>query len=367
MNFSCNKEELTKAVSIATRAVSRLFDEKNITACILFEAKDNILTLKATDISLSIKAQIPVLVSEAGSCAVPAKSLYDIISKFPDSDIDFKLSGKNKIDLKCQNSKVQLNVVKEDDFPDFYEPDDTKQVKLPQKDLRDMIDTTIFAAATASDDKPILTGLYFDAEPGYLTLVGVDGYRMAVKKCEAICDGEVSCIVPARALREISRSLNDSEENVKIVIDEAMATFERPGLKIYSRLIEGEYLNYKKLIPTEFLTSTSIKTEALREAIERAQVLARDGNNVVALKIDESQMNITSKSELGSIDEDIDVVTRGEGIRIGFNTKYLLDVLKNIPEVDSELKFNTPITPCVIKKDGHMSYTYLVLPVQLRD
>lgn len=364
MNFTCAKEELAKAVSVASRAVSRL--QGDITECILFECREDTLTLRATDIAMSVVVELPARISEEGSVAVAARSLYDIISKFPDSDINFKRISKSQVELKCLSSDVKLAVTDEEEFPDFPEPNRSKQVKLPQRVLKNMIDSAIFAAATG-EDKPILTGLYFDAEPGYLTLVGLDGFRMAVRKSEAICDIEAGCTVPARTLKEAARSLGDTDENVKIVIDEAMATFEWQGIKIYTRLLEGEYVNYKKLIPQDFTASTRVETETLKDAIERAQVLARDSNNVVTLKISEKKMNITSKSELGSIDEDIDVINFGEGIRIGFNTKYILDALKNIPDAETELKFNSPITPCVVKKDGPESYTYLILPVQLRD
>lgn len=364
MNFTCAKEELTKAVSIASRAVSRYMGD--ISECILFECSDNTLTLKATDGALSIKADLPADISEPGACAVTSKSLYDIISKFPDADISFKSVSKSRIEMNCLNSNVKLAVMNEEDFPDFKEPEGGKKAELPQRIFKEMIDKTIFAAAT-SEDKPILTGLFFDAEPGFLTLVGLDGYRMAVRKSEAVCDFSYSLTVPARALKEAARSMGDTDENVKIVMGESLITFERQGIKIYSRLLEGEYVNYKKLIPTEFSTSTRAETDTLKDAIERAAVLARDSNNVVTIKIDEKKMNITSKSELGSIDEDIDVINSGQSLRIGFNTKYVLDVLKNISEPEVELRFNSPVTPCVVKKDGEQSYTYLILPVQLRD
>lgn len=365
MKFTCAKEDLAKAVSLASKAVSRLSGD--ITECILFECGEDSLTLKATDFTFSIRVQIPARVWEGGQCAVTAKSLYEMVSKFPNSDISFELKG-TQIEMKCLSSKIKLNVRDADEFPDLEDNEGGVQntVKLPQNIFREMIDTTIFAAAT-SEDKPILTGLYFDAEPNYLTLVGLDGFRMAVRKSEAISGSSARCTVPSRALKEAARSLSDSEENVKIGMGDSVITFEWHGIKIYSRLLEGDYVNYKKLIPQDFLTSTRAETETLKEAIERASVVARDSNNVVTLKIDERKMNITSKSELGSIDEDIDVVNSGKEIRIGFNTKYILDVLKNISEKEVELKFNSPITPCVVKKNGAQSYTYLILPVQLRD
>ena len=365
MKFTCAKEDLAKAVSLASRAVSRLSGD--ITECILFECGEEELTLKATDTAFSIKVQIPARVWDKGEFAVAAKSLYDMVSKFPNSDVSFELKGR-QAEMKCLSSKVKLNIMDSNEFPDLENDESSFEttVKLPQNVFREMIDTTIFAAAT-SEDKPILTGLYFDAEPDYLTLVGLDGFRMAVRKSEAICDAPAHCTVPGRALKEAARSLGDTEENVKIVISDAMITFEWQGIKIYSRLLEGDYVNYKKLIPEDFLTSTRAETETLKEAIERASVVARDSNNVVTLKIDEKKMNITSKSELSSIDEDIDVINSGNDIRIGFNTRYILDVLKNISEREIELKFNSPITPCVVKKTGAQSYTYLILPVQLRD
>lgn len=364
MNFTCAKDELAKAVSIASRAVSRM--QGDILDCILFECYNDTLTLKATDIALSVEIKIPADVLEDGRVAVASRFLYDIISKFPNSDIAFKKISDSKVEMTCLSSKVTLAVTDDKDFPNFPRPEDPKQVKLPQRILKNMIDTTIFAAAV-NEDKPILTGLHFDAQPGSLTLVGLDGFRMAVRKSEAVSEDAIACTVPARALKEASRSLGDTDENLEMAIDDSLIIFEWDGIKLYARILEGNYVNYKKLIPQEFSTVVKINTSALKDAIERAQVLARDGNNVVTLNISERVMNITSKSELGEIDEDVYIESDGDGIRIGFNTKYILDALKNVPDEETELRFNSPITPCVVKKDGAQSYTYLILPVQLRD
>lgn len=365
MNFTCSKEELSKAVSIASRAVSRI-ESNNILECILFECYDDTLTLKATDFALSVEIKIPAEIWEEGSAAVVSRSLYDIISKFPNADVAFKKVSNSKIEMTCLSSKVTLSVIDEKDFPDIPKPEDPIQIKLPQKVFRNMIDTTIFAAAI-NEDKPILTGLHFDAEPGFLTLVGLDGYRMAVRKSVAVSEMSRACTVPARALKETARFVADTEENLKIIIGDSLIVFEWKGIKISARLLEGNYVNYKKLIPQEFSTIVTADTDAVKNAIERAQVLARDGNNVVTLSISDKIMNITSKSELGEIDEDVFIQNEGQNIKIGFNTKYILDVLKNISDEETEFRFNTPISPCVVKKDGEQSYTYMILPVQLRD
>ncbi len=362
MQFISTKSELLSAISIVGRAASKM--QKTILECILFTCEKERIVLHATDIALSIKAQCNAQIMEEGRAALPARVLIEIINHMPDSDITVKSVGDNSIEISCLNSKAVLQKMDAAEFPMFPTMEKQEKLKMQQNVLREMINQTIFSVATA-EDKPILTGMYFDIQKNHITLVALDGYRMAIRSQEAISDIETSCVIPSRTLRELSRILEDSEEPVKLSIGTNMALFEVGTTEIYTRLLDGEYIQYKKLINSDFLTSITVESAMLRDSLERASILAREMNNVVRMDITEKNLEISSNSEMGNIDENIAILSEGKDLTIAFNAKYILDVLKNVEETEVTIQFKTSTSPCIIKKEG--KYCYFILPVQLRE
>ena len=365
MQFTCTKTNLLTAIGTVNRAASKM--QKTILECILFSCSEDGITLKATDIALSIKTEMEAQVEKTGDAAIPARLLYEIINRFPDSDVSFSSINENSVEISCLNSKVVLQQMNPDEFPVFPVLEQNEQIKIPQNILKSMINQTIFAAAI-NEDKPILTGLLFDIGKDSLTIVALDGYRMAVRKQQAISDIEKNCVIPARTLREVSRIIDDTEENIKISISGNMALFEANHTQIFTRLLEGEYINYRNLLPKDCATSVKVETGMLKDSIERASILAREGsNNVVKFEIREKNLDITSNSEMGNIDEKIPVITEGNDLKIAFNAKYVLDVLKCVEEPEILMQYNTGVSPCIVKQENSDIYEYLILPVQLRE
>lgn len=365
MQFTCAKADLLSAIGTVNRAASKM--QKTILECILFSCGENTITLKATDIALSIKTEMNAQIEKQGDAAIPARLLYEIINRFPESDVTFSSVGENSVEISCLNSKVVLQQMDAVEFPVFPELQDEEQIKIQQNILRAMINQTLFAAAV-NEDKPILTGLLFDIKKDSLTVVALDGYRMAVRKQPAISDIDKECVIPARTLREVSRIIDDTDENIKVSISGNMALFEAGHTQIFTRLLEGEYIKYRNLLPADCATSVKVETGMLKDSLERASILAREGNNnVVKFEIKEKNLEITSNSEIGNIDEQIPVLTEGKDLKIAFNAKYVLDVLKNVEESEVLMQFNTGVSPCVVKQENSDAYDYLILPVQLRE
>ncbi len=365
MQFTCAKTDLIQAIGTVNRAAAKM--QKTILECILFSCKENRITLKATDIALSIKTEIDAQVAEEGQAAIPARLLFEIVNRFPESDVCFNSVNENTVEISCLNSKVDLQQMNAAEFPVFPVLYQTEQLKIPQTVLRAMINQSIFAAAV-TEDKPILTGMLFDINKNSLTVVALDGYRMAVRKEAAISDIEKECVIPSRTLREVSRIIGDTEENVKISVSGNMALFEANGTEIYTRLLEGDYIKYRNLLPKECATNVKVETGMIKDSIERASILAREGNNnVIKLTIEEKVVAVSSNSEMGKIDEKIPVITEGKDLKIAFNAKYVLDVLKAVEDNEIIMQFNTGVSPCTVKKEGSDQYEYLILPVQMRD
>lgn len=364
MHFISTKTEILKAINIVTKASSKM--QKTILECVLFQCREGGITLKATDISISIKTSLQAEVLEEGDAAIPARFLYEIVSKFSESEVSFHMISENTVEISSLNAKVCLQSMNPAEFPAFPEIGSDKTVRIQEKALHDMINQTIFSAATA-EDKPILTGIMFHIEKDTLEIVALDGYRMAVRGQQIISEIEASCVVPARTARDIARILEDSEKNVKITISGNMALFEMDGTEVYSRLLEGEYIKYKNLLPKSSKTDVTVERELLSDAVERASVLAREGsNNLVRLEIRDNILNVSSNSEIGNMDENIPVIQNGDNLTIAFNAKYILDVLKCIEDKEIKMQLNAPISPCLIVKPGSNAYQYLILPVQVR-
>ena len=283
-----------------------------------------------------------------------------------ESDVSFNMLTENTVEISCVNSKVCIQSMNAAEFPVFPQINATSSVKVQEKVLRDMISQTFFSAAV-SEDKPILTGIMFNIGKDSMEVVALDGYRMAVRKQPVISEMEASCVVPSRTAREIARIIDDTEKTVKINISGNMALFETDGTEVYTRLLEGEYIKYQNLLPKTHKTEIVVEKDMMKDSIERASVLAREGsNNLVKLDVRDNVLNISSNSEIGNIDENIPVIQTGDNLMIAFNAKYISDVLRCIEDKEIKLEFNTPISPCLIVRPGGDEYHYLILPVQVR-
>ncbi len=366
MQFTCAKSELTNAISIVSKGAAKM--QKSILECILFSAKDGELTLKATDIELSIITTITAEIIREGAVAIPSKFLYEIINRFPESDIEFiKEEEENTLKVSCLNSTMNLSVLNADDFPEFPVMEKDKCIKIAQESLKTMINKTVFSAAI-SDDKPVLKGLLFDINKEEISIVGVDGFRMGVRKSMVISELTQKCVIPARTLKEVAKILKDTEETIRISLGTNMALFEIEETQIFTRLLEGEFINYKTIIPKTFETDLTIDKEMLKDSLERVIILAREGNNnVINLDITDKKVDITTNSQIGNIDDEIPVIKNGKDLKISLNAKFLLDILRSVDDKEISINFNTQISPCIIKGTQNSDYEYLVLPVQIRE
>ena len=364
MKFTCAKADLSTAIGIVARAASKM--QKSILECIYFNCEDGKITLKATDIAISIKTEVIADIEEEGVMAVPARLLNEVVNRFPDGDISFYCQDDNSVNISCMNSDAKIQLMNSDEFPEFPEVEKNETVKIAQNTLRRMISQTLFAAAT-TEEKPILTGLLFDIDGASLTVVGLDGYRMSVRGETVISDIKRSCVIPARTLREVSRIVDDTDDTVKMAISDTMALFETEDTQIYTRLLEGQFVNYRNLIPKECTTNMKVEVELLLDSVARASIMATDVNNKITFTISEKELTVVSNSEMGEIKDVIPVLTEGEDLKIAFNAKYVHDILASVDDDVISMRFGTKLSPCVVKKDGEHSYEYLILPVQIRE
>ncbi len=366
MKIICNQKDLTNSINIVQKAVSQK-TTKPILKGILLESYDDKLKLTANDMSIGIETNIDAEIKEEGSIVLSSKLFGEIIRKLPQSTVCIELDENMIVTISCENSKFTLVAQKSDEFPNLPEVDEQNYFSINQNLLKDMIKKTIFAISQ-DESRKVLTGSLFQIEDGNLTIVSIDGYRLAIRKASIQFDKNIKYVVPGKTLSETLKilSLFDDNNDVKICFTDKHVLFNINNIKIISSLLEGDFINYSQIEPKEFTSKVNVSLNSIYQSIERASLLTRESkNSSIKLAIEDNNMNITSAVEVGSAQEIVPINLEGKNINIGFNPKYLLDALKVIDSNDIELLLNSNISPCIIKAHNDDNYIYIVLPVRL--
>jgi DNA polymerase-3 subunit beta len=363
MKFICEKTILQESISTAQKAVTGK-STMNILEGILLIAKNNELTLIGSDIDLSIETKVKADILEEGSIVVDSKLFGELIKKLPNSSVQIETLENNSLEVICEKSKAVLKYMNSDDFPSLPKINENMIFSISQKLLKNMIKGTIFA--TAQDEiRPILTGVKFEIKDKKLNLVALDGLRLALRSEEVDNDNTISAVIPGKTLSEVSKVLEDSEENVNITFTPNHILFNLSSTKIISRLLEGEFINYNSIIPDEYNLKVVVKRNEFLDCIERASLMAKEGNtNLIKLNIQDDQIVITSDSQLGKAREELNVIMQGDPLKIAFNARFLIDVFKIMDEEEIMLELTSSVSPCVVKNKNKNNCTYLVLPVR---
>lgn len=363
MWFNCEKEILQDAINTVQRATSSRTTYP-ILEGILIKAIDGKVVLTATDLDLGIETFIEADVKQKGSIVLNSKLFGEFIRKLPNDLITIKME-ENNVYIRCHKSEFVIVGNNPDEFPALPSINENIMYEISQDILRNMIRQTIFAVAQ-DETRPILTGVLFEIKSGVLNFVALDGYRLALKSCEIGNAGDISAVIPGKTLNEISKILEPTDNTVKITFTPNHILFNLDNTKIISRLLDGEFINYRQIVPDEYRLRVKVNTMELLDSIERASLLAREGKtNLVKFEISDDKMVITSNSQMGKVYEEVNIELEGEGIKIAFNSKYFLDVLRVIDSDEIYLEFSTSVSPCLVKKCDSNSYIYLVLPVRL--
>ncbi len=363
MRIICNKSELQKNANIAAKAVA-VKSPVYLLEGIKLEASDDKLTLYGNDGTMAIKCINPANVIETGDVVLPARLFCELLAKFEECDISIYTEGSNVV-LECGHSRTTLCYMNAEQYPAFPKFDTADGFHIYAKQLVSMIDQTVFASS-ASEEKPILTGLLIELGGSSLKMVALDGYRLAIRK-EALGTehNDKDVVVPSKSMREVARIIPDDESTIKVYTTDNMVGIVSDNIEIVTRVLQGDYVKYKSILPSDFMTRIIVSRQNLFSSLERASIMARQSKtNLVNLAIDGNNMTITSDSEVGKAREEMDIRLTGKNLSIAFNARYLLDVLKEAADDEIVMDFNTNISPCVIHPVSGDSYLYLVLPVK---
>lgn len=363
MRIVCQKNELLKSVNIVSKAVA-IKSPVYILEGILISTENNNIVLYGSDDTLSIKNSTKAVILEEGKIVLPARLFSEVLTKFEDSELSLYTEDNNVV-LECGHSKTTLCFMDAEQYPFFPKYDAINGILILSQKIISMIDQTVFATSV-NDDKPILTGILVEMEEKKIKMVALDGYRLAIREesIESTIDHK-EVIVPAKSMRETARILPDDESSVKVYFGDRMMNIVCGDTQISTRVLQGDYIKYKNIIPENFITRVIVNRLDLYNSLDRASILVRQTKtNVVNINIDGETMTITSNSEVGRTREELSINLTGKNLDISFNSRYLLDVLKEIEDDEVVFDLNTPISPCVIRPVSGNSYLYMVLPVK---
>jgi DNA polymerase-3 subunit beta len=364
MIFTCEKQKILEGISIVQKAITGK-STMPILEGIYISTNKSTLTLIGSDMDVSIETSVDAAIIEEGSIVIDAKIFGEIIRKLPNSSIKIETIENQLIKLTCEKSVFDVVYMNTNEFPELPKINEDLKVSVNQSILKNMIKGTSFAVAQ-DETRPILQGILFEVKNKNLNLVALDGYRLAIKSEFLDTDIDIEVVIPGKTLNEVSKILEDIDDIVDITFTNNHILFNLEKTKIISRLLEGKFINYNSLLPQEHKLFVNVNRQELQNAIERASLMAKDGNtNLIKLDLQQDNLIITSNSQLGKVREEISIKLQGEEIEIAFNSKYLLDVLKNMEDNEVVMKMTSGISPCVIQEKSNENAKYLVLPVRL--
>lgn len=365
MQFTCSTSKLIEALQIATKALANRTTNQ-ILEGVLIETDMEELTLTCSDERITIVTRIEANITKPGRGVVPGKLFSEIVRRLPDEMVDVRMDNHFVFTIRSASSRTNISGQDADLFPRLPRMDDEREVALPQNMLRDMIQKTEFAIAQ-DDMREVLTGCLLEISGGDVTMVALDGYRLALRraKCSDILE-KVSAIIPGRAVGDIGKLLSDGEEAfAHLSFDGNKLHIGLENTEIYVILIEGEYVQYRQILPKSFATRVELELDPFRRCIDRAALIAREGsNNLIMLKIGGGSMVIEAHSQIGDVREELPVRQEGADLNIAFNVKYLTDVVRFIDADSIELNLNNAVSPCIVTPLGDGDYVHLILPVR---
>ncbi len=368
MIISCNRQELQSAVSNVSRAVS---SKSSIPALegILLKTENQQLFLCGYDLELGITTSIAAHVSEPGEVIFSAKLFSDIIRSLPEGDISISVDDKLLAVIRGGETEFKIIGIASSEYPELPSVSEQEAVSVPQSMLKGMIRQTIFAVAT-NDSKPVHMGTLFEIGGGIIRLVAVDGYRLAMRTEQADCNSseELSFVVPGKTLSEVVKLSGDGEEEVSICVGRRHIIFRVSSYHVISRLLDGEFLDYKAAIPPTAKTEICLPTRRFMEGVERMSLVVNDRlKSPVRCTFEKDMLRLVCETAIGGASDRFEIRNSGEEIEIGFNNRYLLDALRASETDEIKVQLNGSLSPMkIVPKEGD-SFLFLVLPVRLKN
>lgn len=368
MKFSCLQENLAKGLQTVMHAVPAK-SSLPILSNVLISTDNGRLKLASTNLETAISTFVGASIDEEGSTTIPARLLKDFITNLPPGTINAQVKDEILV-INSKNTKSKFNGSSAHDFPELPTfPKKSKGLELDPTILNEVISLVAFASGTDSS-RPVFTGVSITFSKGKLTFAATDGFRLSEKIISVKSDAEdFSVVLPAKTLSEVAKIFSSSSEPIQFTLnqDENLALFKSEDTLIATRILDGQYPDYKKIIPTEHVVKADFNTIDFFEAVRLTDIFAKEGNNTIKVRFDpEGKIKITSLSEETGQHESIFAAEiEGELVEIAFNSKYLLDFLTNIKSEKIEFLSNGNVSPCLFGPDNQKDFIHIIMPMQI--
>ena len=367
LKFSCEKALLQLAVNTASRTVAT---KSSIPALegLLLEGTD-VLTLSGYNMQTGIRTRLEADIREGGRIVFNSRLFGDIIRKMPDDVIVFSADEKFMVTLTCGDARFEILGLSADDYPEMPEVESDYSMTVQQGILKAMINQTSFAVST-NENRPIHTGSLFEVGIDGVTVVSVDGFRLALRreKIEQLEGGAFRFVCPGSALNEVEQICEDSEETITVMLGKRHLLFETGSTQLICRKLEGEFLDYKNAIPRNNPIRLTVDSKTMLSSLDRVSVVISEKlKSPVRCLMGSGCITMSAKTGNGEATDVCPVDGDGQGLEIGFNNRYLMDALRFAPADQVVMELNTGISPCVMTPvDGGDNFLYMVLPVRLK-
>ncbi|MEG0777964.1 MAG: DNA polymerase III subunit beta [Oscillospiraceae bacterium] len=367
MKFICEKYLLSAAIATTGRAAATKSANPALEG-LLIEAANGV-KITGYDLVKGIYTSFAADVEEAGSVILSAKLFENIVRSLPGDIVTITSDDNNLTRITCGNADFSIMGMYSDSYPELPSVEHKSAVSIPQNTMKEMLNQTLFAVSD-NETRPVYTGALFEVNSGELAIIAVDGFRLAMRR-EAFNSSdmdECSFIAPGSALSDLEKMCSDSDDMVKIILGNKHISFSVGSCVLVTRRLEGEFLDYKKAIPSDFTYHLKVERTKLLHAVDRVSLIIDDRTkNPLRCLFKENQLSMSCVTALGKGEDICELEGDGGGVEIGFNNRYLQDALKASPADKLELLYNSGSAPCVIvPNDGSNKFLYMILPVRLK-
>jgi DNA polymerase III subunit beta len=374
MKATVSQQQLAHGLNLVSRAVSPR-STLPVLANVLVTSDEGRLRLSATNLELGISCWIGAQIAEEGAITVPARTFSDLISALPNDMVHLDLNTRTQaLNVRCGTSVTDIKGIDAQEYPPIPVPDLQEGIELNVADLKEMIQQVVFAASS-DEARPVLQGVYMTVNGSDITLAATDGFRISVRKATLAepCSQPMKAIIPARALIELARIATDGEQTVTMVLPSGrgQVLFHLKDAELVSQLIEGNFPDYRAILPRGFKTTTVVSTPALLKACKQAEIIAREGNYVIRLEVvpggdKPGQVEISAQTEeTGSSEISVEATIDGPPLVIAFNVKFLREVLEVVKSPSVALETNANNTPGMLRPVGDQDFQHVIMPMHL--
>lgn len=363
MKFRCERDQLVESLATAGRAVASRPSGLPALGGLHLKAEGNTLTVTGTDLDLTVQVSTTVVVTSEGSVVIPARLITDIIRSLPPGAVVVEVDD-DEARVSAHRSQFSVRTLEAAEFPRTPAVEQFTATLAPAE-LSDAL-RQVVRAASSDDARPVLTGVLLSAEDAGLRLVATDSYRLAIRDLRGaeILQADQSVLIPSKALTELTRVLGDEE--VQVALAEREITFSVGDVRLTSRLIEGQFPDYRPLVPENYPNRLRVDRDLLLDAVRRVKLLVRDTTTPVrlALRPDGVELTVVSQ-ELGQATEDVEAKYEGESMTVAFNPAYLIDGLEAVSEGDVLIETLDALKPATLRADDSPDFLYLIMPVRV--